>query len=105
MVRCAVSQITITAMSPAEQVARLREQIERANNAYYVPSLRSGQALDAPEISEAEYDRLFRGLQALETAHPRTPEPRQPHALPKHTHRRPMLSLAKRLHRRGAGRS
>ena len=45
-------------MSPAEQVARLREQIERANNAYYVH--------DAPEISDAEYDRLFRELQALE---------------------------------------
>jgi hypothetical protein len=28
-------------MSPSEQVERLREQIERANNAYYVPSLRS----------------------------------------------------------------
>jgi len=49
-------------MSAAEQVARLREQIERANNAYYV--------LDAPEISDAEYDRLFRELQALEAEHP-----------------------------------
>jgi DNA ligase (NAD+) len=38
-------------MSPAEQIARLREQIERANNAYYI--------LDAPEISDAEYDRSF----------------------------------------------
>jgi hypothetical protein len=28
-------------MSALERVARLREQIERANNAYYVPSLRS----------------------------------------------------------------
>jgi hypothetical protein len=45
-------------MSAADEVARLREQIERANNAYY-PSLRSelapskqarGQALDAPEM-------------------------------------------------------
>ena len=45
-------------MSPAEQMARLREQIERADNAYYVN--------DAPEISDAEYDRLFRELQALE---------------------------------------
>jgi hypothetical protein len=32
-------------MSPADQVARLREQIERANTTYYVHSLRSGQAL------------------------------------------------------------
>jgi NAD-dependent DNA ligase len=41
-----------------DAVARLREQIERANKAYYVQ--------DAPEISDAEYDRLFRELQALD---------------------------------------
>ena len=82
-------------MSPAEQVARLREQIERANTAYYVN--------DTPEISDAEYDRLFRELQALEAAHPEIQTPDSPTqrvgaiatgALPKHTHRRPMLSLA-----------
>ncbi|MFL5401745.1 MAG: NAD-dependent DNA ligase LigA [Gemmatimonadales bacterium] len=82
-------------MSPAEQVARLREQIERANNAYYVQ--------DAPEISDAEYDRLFRELQALEAAHPELQSPDSPTqrvgaittgALPKYTHKRPMLSLA-----------
>ena len=82
-------------MSPAEQAARLREQIERANHAYYVK--------DAPEISDAEYDRLFRELQALEAAHPELQTPDSPTlrvgaiatgALAKHTHRRPMLSLA-----------
>ncbi len=82
-------------MSTAEQVARLREQIERANHAYYV--------LDAPEISDAEYDRLFRELQALEAAHPELQTTDSPTlrvgaiattALAKHTHRRPMLSLA-----------
>ncbi|HEX5576317.1 MAG TPA: NAD-dependent DNA ligase LigA, partial [Gemmatimonadales bacterium] len=82
-------------MSPAEQVARLREQIERANNAYYVN--------DAPEISDAEYDRLFRELQALEAEHPELQSPDSPTqrvgavttgALPKHIHQRPMLSLA-----------
>ena len=82
-------------MSPAEQAARLREQIDRANTAYYVN--------DAPEISDAEYDRLFRELQALEAAHPELQSPDSPTlrvgaiatgALPKHTHRRPMLSLA-----------
>jgi DNA ligase (NAD+) len=82
-------------MSPAEQVARLREQIERANNAYYIN--------DAPEISDAEYDRLFRALQALEAAHPELQSPDSPTqrvgavaatSLPKRTHRRPMLSLA-----------
>jgi DNA ligase (NAD+) len=82
-------------MSPAEQAARLREQIERANNAYYI--------LDAPEISDAEYDRLFRELQALEAAHPELQSPDSPtqrigavaaSAFHKHTHRIPMLSLA-----------
>src|SRR5215204_6473425 len=87
--------IIMTSMSPAEQVARLREQIERANNAYYV--------LDAPEISDAEYDRLFRELQALEAKNPELQSPDSPThrvgaiatgALAKHTHHRPMLSLA-----------
>ena len=59
--------------------------------------------LDAPEISDAEYDRLFRELQALEAAHPELRTPDSPTqrigaepatALRKHTHRRPMLSLA-----------
>jgi DNA ligase (NAD+) len=82
-------------MSPAEQAVRLREQIERANHAYYVN--------DAPEISDAEYDRLFRELQALEAEHPELQSPDSPTqrvgavpptAFSKHTHRRPMLSLA-----------
>src|SRR5918995_2376386 len=82
-------------MSPAEQATRLREQIERANHAYYVN--------DAPEISDAEYDRLFRELQALEAEHPElqsADSPTQrvgavtPTAFAKRTHRRPMLSLA-----------
>jgi DNA ligase (NAD+) len=87
--------VIFTPMSPAEQAARLREQIERANNAYYVN--------DAPEISDAEYDRLFRELQALEAEHPELQSPDSPTqrvgavttgALPKHIHQRPMLSLA-----------
>src|SRR5215210_8873369 len=82
-------------MSPEEQVTRLREQIDRANHAYYVN--------DAPEISDAEYDGLFRELQALEAAHPELQSPDSPTqrvgaiattALAKHAHRRPMLSLA-----------
>ena len=84
-------------MSPAaaERAAALRQEIERANYAYYV--------LDAPEITDAEYDRLFRELQALETAHPELQLPDSPtqrvgaevaSALAKYTHRRPMLSLA-----------
>ncbi|HUF35115.1 MAG TPA: NAD-dependent DNA ligase LigA [Gemmatimonadales bacterium] len=79
----------------AERAASLRQQLERANHAYYV--------LDAPEISDAEYDALFRELQALEEAHPDLAAPDSPtrrvgapvaSALVKYTHRRPMLSLA-----------
>ncbi len=79
----------------ADRVLRLREQIDRANHAYYV--------LDAAEISDAEYDTLFRELQALEAEHPELQTPDSPtqrvgapvsSALAKVTHRRPMLSLA-----------
>src|ERR687896_2355334 len=85
----------ITAMSAGEHAARLREQIERANHAYYVN--------DAPEISDAEYDRLFRELQALEAEHPDLQSPDSPTqrvgavtptSFAKHAHRRSMLSLA-----------
>jgi len=46
----------------AARAQRLREEIERANHGYYV--------LDAPTLPDAEYDRLFRELQALENDHP-----------------------------------
>jgi DNA ligase (NAD+) len=95
VIRLTEGPVIITAMSPAEQVARLKEQIDRANQAYYVN--------DAPEISDAEYDRLFRELQALEAQHPDLQTPDSPTqrvgaiaatALARRTHRRPMLSLA-----------
>ena len=46
----------------AERAAWLRGEIERHNHAYYV--------LDAPSIPDAEYDKLFRKLVALESDHP-----------------------------------
>jgi len=46
----------------AERAAALREELERHNHAYYV--------LDAPTVPDAEYDRLFRELQALEQQYP-----------------------------------
>jgi len=49
-------------MDAAQRVAVLRREIERHNHAYYV--------LDAPTVPDAEYDRLFRELQALEAEHP-----------------------------------
>ncbi|NNG17007.1 MAG: NAD-dependent DNA ligase LigA [Gemmatimonadales bacterium] len=79
----------------ARRVASLRKQIDRANHAYFV--------LDAPEISDAEYDRLFRELKQLEDEYPdlQTPDsPTQRVGAPpasgftKHQHRRPMFSLA-----------
>ena len=48
----------------------LRQEIERHNYAYYV--------LDAPTVPDAEYDRLFRELQALEAAHPQLATPDSP---------------------------
>ena len=52
----------------ALQAADLRRQLHHHAHCYYT--------LDAPEVPDAEYDRLFRALQALESAHPhlRTPD-------------------------------
>ena len=47
---------------PLVRAAELRRQLNFHAHAYYV--------LDAPEIPDAEYDRLFQELQALEAAHP-----------------------------------
>ena len=80
---------------PAARAAQLRRLIERANSAYYV--------LDKPEMSDAEYDRLFRELQELEAQHPELRTPDSPTqrvgaepatAFKKHRHLVPMLSLA-----------
>jgi DNA ligase (NAD+) len=48
----------------------LRRELERHNHAYYV--------LDAPSIPDAEYDRLFHELVALEAAHPEWADPTSP---------------------------
>lgn len=58
------------ATEPAARAAWLRDQLERANYAYYV--------LDQPELPDAEYDRLFAELQALEAAHPDLVTPESP---------------------------
>ena len=49
-------------MDDAIHIEALRAQLHRWGHAYYV--------LDAPEVPDAEYDRVFRELQALELAHP-----------------------------------
>ncbi|QDL54583.1 NAD-dependent DNA ligase LigA [Rhodoferax aquaticus] len=48
----------------------LREQLHHHAHLYYV--------LDAPELPDAEYDRLFRELQALEAKHPQWLTPDSP---------------------------
>jgi NAD-dependent DNA ligase len=78
----------------ARVIADLRAAIDLHNYRYYV--------LDAPTISDAEYDRLFRRLVELEAAHPELFDPNSPTqrvgAPPADTfktvrHTLPMLSL------------
>src|SRR6476660_6500392 len=55
---------------PARRAADLRAQLRHHAHRYYV--------LDAPEIPDADYDRLFEELQALEAAHPELTTPDSP---------------------------
>ena len=48
--------------SVQEKIAKLRDLIRYHDYRYYV--------LDDPEISDAEYDRLFRELEQLEEQYP-----------------------------------
>ena len=45
-----------------QRAADLRSQLQKASYAYYV--------LDAPDLPDSVYDRLYRELQDLEAAHP-----------------------------------
>jgi len=87
-----------TALKPDQnaqaRVLELRTLIDRANRQYY--------ELDQPEITDAEYDALFRELVDLETQYPELITPDSPtqrvggppsDAFAKVTHRTPMLSL------------
>ncbi len=89
------SRLPKTESEARRRVLALREEIERHDHRYYV--------LDDPEIADAEYDRLFRDLEAIEAAYPAlrdsaSPTQRVGHApLEKFEparHRTPMLSLA-----------
>jgi DNA ligase (NAD+) len=59
-----------SAESPRHEVDRLRREIDDHNHRYHV--------LDDPEITDAEYDRLFRRLEKLEAAHPDLVTPDSP---------------------------
>jgi DNA ligase (NAD+) len=54
----------------AAEIARLRDAIEEHNRRYYVE--------DAPTVTDDAYDRLFRRLVELETAHPELRTPSSP---------------------------
>ncbi|WP_127996607.1 NAD-dependent DNA ligase LigA [Piscinibacter defluvii] len=62
--------MTPVASNPAARAAELRSQLQHHAHRYYV--------LDAPEIPDAEYDRLFQELQAIEAAHPQLLTPDSP---------------------------
>ena len=56
--------------SPQQQAEKLREEIRRHEHLYFV--------LDAPEITDAEFDRLVNELKAIERAHPELVTPDSP---------------------------
>ena len=84
----------MTATDPAARAAALRAELEEANHRYHV--------LDAPTISDRQYDLLFRELTQLEAAHPELVTPDSPTqrvgapiegGFPSVRHDVPMLSL------------
>ena len=79
----------------AVRAEELRSRLREASHRYYV--------LDAPTLSDAEYDRLFRELEQIEAEHPDLITPDSPtrrvgaapsEKFAKVTHRRQMMSLA-----------
>jgi DNA ligase (NAD+) len=84
----------VKASSVAQKIEKLREEVRRHEELYYV--------LDNPEISDAEYDALLEKLQKLEKEHPDQITPDSPtqrvggrpaEGFSEVVHRRPMLSL------------
>ncbi|HKD35991.1 MAG TPA: NAD-dependent DNA ligase LigA, partial [Pirellulales bacterium] len=81
-------------MSPADAIAKLREEIRHHDWKYYVEA--------APQISDRDYDLLFEKLKALEAKHPELITPDSPTQrigdrpvsdLKPVVHRVPMLSI------------
>jgi len=82
------------AQSIAKEIEKLRAEIRRHEDLYYV--------YDNPEIPDREFDELIEQLQKLEAAHPELVTPDSPtqrvggrpvDGFPEVVHRRPMLSL------------
>lgn len=83
------------ATSPEARIKFLREELNRHNHNYYV--------LNAPEISDRDFDMLMRELEDLEAAHPECHDPLSPtqrvgsdlsQGFEHVVHERPMMSLA-----------
>ncbi|WP_210014526.1 NAD-dependent DNA ligase LigA [Pseudomonas palmensis] len=81
-------------MTAQTRILELRAELDQHNYRYYV--------LDEPSVPDAEYDRLFRELQALEAEHPELVTPDSPtqrvggaalSAFTQVRHEVPMLSL------------
>jgi DNA ligase (NAD+) len=81
-------------LSPEKQIEALREDLRHHEHLYYV--------LDAPELTDAEYDARMNRLKALEAEHPELITPDSPtqrvggkprDGFVKTPHSRPMLSL------------
>jgi DNA ligase (NAD+) len=73
--------------TPQQRAEMLRRQLEHHEYQYYV--------LDQPEISDTEYDALFRQLQTLESEHP---EVRTPDSITQRVGGQPREDIAKALH-------
>lgn len=82
-------------MDPRQKIERLRQELNRHNHNYYI--------LNAPEISDREFDAMMKELEALEAKYPEyhddlSPTQRVGSDLSKGfehiTHARPMMSLA-----------
>lgn len=84
----------MTAVNPAQRVSELTKLLNDYNHQYYV--------LDNPTVPDAEYDRLMRELQAIESEHPQLKSATSPSqrvggealdSFSQITHLKPMLSL------------
>ena len=80
--------------SARQRILHLREELNRHNHNYYV--------LNAPEISDMDFDFMMKELEELEKEHPEFDDPYSPthrvgsdinKAFTQIAHKRPMLSL------------
>lgn len=82
-------------MTPRQEIEWLREELNRHNHNYYV--------LNAPEISDVDFDMMMKRLESLEQSHPEFADPLSPtqrvgsdltKGFEHVRHSRPMMSLS-----------